>query len=175
MARVSAAGLRDRARDAVIAAGGRGFVRFAPPGGALLITDALRRCTDAAQVKKLIDALEEAGFACRQRDGLLWLTPQDDLLRCEADEYPAADWQLPLYELAALAVRWASVQPQEFTPAGRRLMLETLRLLWQPRDKVLAGMNALRAQAAAMLREGDRSGLHEAGWILYDWCREGLA
>lgn len=168
---MSAAGLRSRAREAVIAAGGRGFVRFAPPGCALLATDALRRCTDAQQAKRLICLLEEAGFICRESDGLLWLTPRDEWLRCEADEAPAVDWESSRCEQMALAVRWAAAQPQKFTSAGRQLVLETLRLLWQPEDKVLAGLDALRAQAAAMLREGDRSGLHEAGRILYDWCR----
>ena len=48
MARVTAVRLRERARGAMLAAGGRGFVRFLPAGGALLATDAIRRCGDDA-------------------------------------------------------------------------------------------------------------------------------
>ena len=172
MAHVNAVELRSCARDAMIAAGGRGFVRFAPPGGALLLTDALRRCTDDAQARRLTDALERAGFACSTEGGMLLLTPRDELLRCGADALPLQDESLPLCETRMLAVRWMKSRPQALTDSGRQLVLETLRLLWQPKDKVLAGLCALRAQAAALLREKDTSGLHEAGCILYDWCRE---
>ena len=172
MAGVSAAALRDRARDAMLDCGGRGFMRFAPPGGALLLMDAPRRCTDDAQARRLTDALERAGFACSTEGGMLLLTPRDELLRCKADVLPLQDWNLPLYEPRMLAVRWMKSGPQALTASGRQLVLETLRLLWQPKDKVLFGLDALRAQAAALLREGDTSGLYEAGCILYDWCRE---
>ena len=172
MAGVSAAALRDRARDAMLDCGGRGFMRFAPPGGALLITDALRRCTDDLQAKRLTGALKSAGFACSAEGGMLLLTPRDELLRCGADALPQQDESLPLYEIRMLAVRWMKSRPQALTASGRQLVLETLRLLWQPKDKVLFGLDALRAQAAALLREKDTSGLHEAGCILYDWCRE---
>lgn len=51
MAAVSAQTIRARAREAIFAAGGRGFVRFLPEGGALLVSDAraaMRRCADAS-------------------------------------------------------------------------------------------------------------------------------
>ena len=39
-------------------------------------------------------------------------------------------------------------------------------------DRVLSGLPALRAQAAVMLRRGDRSGLHEAGALLKEFCEQ---
>ena len=66
----------------------------------------------------------------------------------------------------ALARRWQARPPLPLTPAGRQLVLETLRLIWQPQACVLEGIDALRARAAVMLRVGDASGLHEAGAYL---------
>ena len=58
MAAVTA--LRERARAAVFAAGGRGFVRFLPAGEtALLVSDAPRRCGD---VPALLDRMRARGF-----------------------------------------------------------------------------------------------------------------
>ncbi|MFR5788780.1 MAG: hypothetical protein ACLUHE_17995 [Christensenellales bacterium] len=77
MAAVTA--LRERARAAVFAAGGRGFVRFLPAGEtALLVSDAPRRCGD---VPALLDGCRAAGFDARERDGLLLLTPTEAALR----------------------------------------------------------------------------------------------
>ena len=71
--------LRERARAAVFAAGGRGFVRFLPAGEtALLVSDAPRRCGD---VPALLDGCRAAGFDARERDGLLLLTPTEAALR----------------------------------------------------------------------------------------------
>ena len=47
MARVTAVSLRNAAREAMLAAGARGFVRFMD-SGALLVSDAVRRCADEA-------------------------------------------------------------------------------------------------------------------------------
>ena len=71
--------LRERARAAVFAAGGRGFVRFLPAGEtALLVSDAPRRCGD---VPALLDGCRAAGFDARERNGLLLLTPTEAALR----------------------------------------------------------------------------------------------
>ena len=173
MARLTALALRDRARAAVLAAGGRGFVRFLPAGGALLATDAIRRCADAAAQQRLAGALEEAGFACRACCGLLELTPRDGVLDALCgDAAGAIDWGDPLHPAQALARRWLAEQRTAWTDAGRQLTMDALRLVWRPRAQVLAGLAALRAQAAVMLRSGDRSGFRAAGAVLNDWCMQ---
>ena len=100
MAAVTA--LRERARAAVFAAGGRGFVRFLPAGEtALLVSDAPRRCGD---VPALLDGCRAAGFDVRERDGLLLLTPTEAALR--ALDVPAridVDWDAPDAPTAAFA------------------------------------------------------------------------
>ena len=53
--------LRAMAREALLHAGGRGFMRFAPSGGALLITDAPRHCGEEADRRRLCGALRAAG------------------------------------------------------------------------------------------------------------------
>jgi len=50
--------------------------------------------------------------------------------------------------------------------------MDTARLLWQPKEKVLAGLSALRAGIAVRQREGKRSGLYEAGRLLCGWLEE---
>ena len=65
-----AVALRDRAREAMLASGGRGFVRFLPPGGALLATDALCRATQE-QAEAIRAAQRAAGFVCEQSGALL--------------------------------------------------------------------------------------------------------
>ena len=173
MARVTAVRLRERAREAMLAAGGRGFVRFLPAGGALLATDAIRRCADDAARARLTDALAQAGFACAVRGGLLEMTPTDDVLLVPGgEERVAVDWESPLHPAQALAARFLKNPKQPLTPAGRQLILETLRLTWLAPDRVLSGLPALRAQAAVMLRRGDRSGLHEAGALLKEFCEQ---
>ena len=164
--------LRALAREAVLGAGGRGFVRFLPPGGALLATDALTRAADAAQEKRLTDALAAAGLICAPQGALLTMTPTDALLlRAAGAREPAVriDWDSPLAPAQALAVRWLRRPGLPLTDAGRALAAETLRLLWQPRPRVLAGLGGLRALAAQNLRAGDMSGAHEAGCYLGAW------
>lgn len=160
-----AVALRDRAREAMLASGGRGFVRFLPPGGALLATDALCRATQE-QAEAIRAALRAAGFVCAQSGALLLLTPQDALLAAAPETKTVVDWAGEAYAAQALARRWQARPPLPLTPAGRQLILETLRLIWRPRSRVLGGIDALRARAAVMLRVGDASGLHEAGAYL---------
>lgn len=171
MARVTAAALRAAAREAVLSCGGRGFVRFLDTGDALLVTDAIRRCADDAQRAALMAALEQAGFGCEERDGLLHITPQDRWL-AQIDCAPARqiDWQSGLHSVRALAVRWLRKERQPLTRDGRQIVLDALRLAWQDRAHVLTGMEALRAKAAVMQRNRDTSGLHEAAAVLYNWC-----
>jgi len=171
MARVTAIGLRAAAREAMIAAGGRGFMRFLPPGGALLATDAVRRCESDAQKTAMIDALAAAGFACCERDGLLMLTPKDELL-CGivfAGKHEI-DWNLPQHRVQALGAGWIRKQKRQLTEDGRQLIIEALRLAWQPVKTEKDGLEALRARAAVMLRRGDDSGFYEAGAVLLGWC-----
>lgn len=170
MAGVTAAALRDLARETVRRAGGCGFMRFAPEGGALLATDAPRRCADGAQA--LIRALEEAGFSCACSGGLLLLSPADALLNA-MDAPPGEapiDWDSPLHPAQALAARWLAAPRAPLTDAGRRLAVETLRLTGQPGRDVLSGLGALRARAAVMLRSHDCSGMRAAGAVLRAWC-----
>lgn len=173
MARVTVVRLRERAREAMLAAGGRGFMRFLSAGGALLATDAIRRCGDDAARARLTDALHAAGFVCEARGGLLELTPADGvLLAFSGGGRAAIDWENPLHPAQALAARFLNNPKQPLTPAGRQLIVETLRLTWLAPDRVLPGLPALRAQAAVMLRQGDRSGLHEAGAVLREFCEQ---
>ncbi len=160
-----AVALRTLAREAMLASGGRGFVRFLPPGGALLATDALCRA-EREQAEAIRKALRAAGFVCEDAGALLLLTPQDALLAAAPDIQTDVDWAGEAYAAQALARRWQARPPLPLTPAGRQLVLETLRLIWQPQACVLEGIDALRARAAVMLRVGDASGLHEAGAYL---------
>lgn len=160
-----AVALRSLAREAVLLAGGRGFVRFLPPGGALLATDAPCRAS-REQAEAIVRALREAGFACETSGALLLLTPRDALLTAVPETKTAVDWAEEAYAAQALALRWQERPALPLTPAGRRLVLETLRLIWQPRSHVYRGIDALRGRAAVMLRGGDASGLHEAGAYL---------
>lgn len=178
MAHLTAAQLRDSARGAMLQAGGRGFMRFCGDEGAgdfeaLLASDALRRCADESERSRLIRAMEGCGFAWHERDGLLLLTPQDELLRAlGGQERPEVNWDSPLCAAQTLAARWQSMPPLPFTADGRRLVIRTLRLTGKPGGDVPGGLDALRAQAAVMLRRGDRSGMHEAGSALARWGRE---
>lgn len=168
MARMTAASVRDLARNTILAAGGRGFVRFLEEGDALLVTDAVRRCADA---QALTAALEAAGFVCASEGGLMSLTPGDALLaQAGAPAGFSVDWADDLHPAQALAVRWLGQARLPMTSAGRQLAIGSLRLTWKPEKQVLFGLTALRAQAAKMLREKDTSGMHEAGAILAQWC-----
>lgn len=170
MARVTAVSLRNRAREAMLLAGGRGFVRFMD-SGALLVSDAVRRCADEAAKQRLMDALHLAGFDCREQDGLLLMDPSDALLEEIACETGAAvDWSSPRCAAQALAARWLKRQALPLTEAGRQLIVDTLRQTWQQRAE--DDFSALRAQAAVMQRAGDVSGFYQAGAVLAHWCEE---
>lgn len=166
MAAVTA--LRERARAAVFTAGGRGFVRFLPAGEtALLVSDAPRRCGDVAA---LLDGCRAAGFDARERDGLLLLTPTEAALR--ALDVPTridVDWDAPDAPTAAFAAYLMRRADRPLTEDGLRLVVETLRLLWQDEAHVRAGLPALRARAAACLRVGEDSGFFLSGALLAGW------
>ena len=169
MARITAIALRDKARTALLAAGGRGFVRF-PDQGALLVSDVLRRCESEADKQKLMAALWQAGFAGSEQDGLLMIMPSDALLADMDCDACRIDWDGALHGTQALAARWLAKGKRPLTHAGRQLIVDTLRLTWQ--DRVPDGLRALRAQAAVMQRSGDTSGFYEAGAVLANWCKE---
>ncbi len=163
--------LRDEARAAIFAAGGRGFVRFCAEGDALLVSD-VPRWGDG---EVLVRALEDAGFACTIRGSLLLACPTDERLLTLCASQPQAiaiDWESPHVDAMALAARLLREAPIALEESGRGLVIRTARLLWQPKEKVLPGLSALRAQIAMNLREGKRSGLHETGRLLCGWLHE---
>jgi len=163
--------LRGEMRAAIFAAGGRGFVRFSAGGDALLLSDAPRK----GEAQALCSALEQAGFRCEVREGLLFANPTDErlLALCAAQpEDLETDWESPRFEAEAFAVRLVRKPAQPLDDQGRRMVLETARLLWQAEGKALAGLPALRARAAVVLREGNGSGLHEAGRLLCGYLTE---
>lgn len=155
-----------------MACGGRGFMRFAD-SGALLVTDAPRRCAGETEVHALISALEAKGFSVSLADGLLTLNPGDAMLLAIGEpDKQAILWDGPLFRAQALAARLLSAPQLPLTEAGRTLAIEALRLTGRPGEDVLSGLSALRARAAIMLRNGDRSGMRIAGAILTTWCKE---
>ena len=166
--------LRDAARNALLSAGGRGFVRFAPEGSALLVSDANRRCEGREEAGRLITALRASGFSAWIADGLINIAPDDRLLEALCDAQPESielsDGEL--FETAAFAGRLIKNARLPLTGEGRRLTIETARLLWKPKTQMIDGMTALRAQVAAMLRTGERSGMHQAGRLLCGWLKE---
>lgn len=168
MAGVTAVSLRDAARNALLAAGGRGFVRF-PECGALLVSDAIRRCESDAAKEMLTNALSQAGFDSNEQDGLLMISPRNELL--EAISYDgdfSINWDGALCDAQALAMRWLRRKKQPLTPAGRQLVMDALRITWHSR--MTDALVQLRAQAAVMQREGDVSGFRETGAVLAQWC-----
>ena len=163
--------LRDAARAAIFSRGGRGFVRFLAEGDALLVSDAPRRSDGDA----LLGALNSAGFCGEVRGGLLYITPGEEVLCALCAQQPeeiAVCWDSPLFEAQALCARLLAEEALAPDEGAQRLMIETARLLWQPKDKVLAGLPSLRSRIAVRLREGKRSGLHEAGRLLCGWLKE---
>lgn len=175
MARLTAIALRDRARAAMLAGGGRGFVRF-PERGALLVSDAIRRCEGEEAKARLFAALEDAGFVCFEQENLLMISPSDVLLsQITCEDACEIDWDGPLCAVQALAARWLGKEAQPLTNDGRQLIIDTLRLTWQ--DRVIDGLSALCAQAAVMQRKKDTSGFRIAGAVLKNWCdmQEGKA
>ena len=143
-------------------------MRFLPAGEtALLVSDAPRRCGD---VPALLDGCRAAGFDARERDGLLLLTPTEAALR--ALDVPAridVDWDAPDAPTAAFAAYLMRRADRPLTEDGLRLVVETLRLLWQDEAHVRAGLPALRARAAACLRVGEDSGFFLSGALLAGW------
>ncbi|MBQ2990020.1 MAG: hypothetical protein IJD60_01860 [Clostridia bacterium] len=170
MADLTAHALRDAARDAMTSSGARGFMRFAKQGNALLATDAIRRAPDGGRA--LEQALSAQGFVCSQSRGLLHIAPGDECVRALVRHIPPLQicWENKLHPAQALAARWAAQPPMPFTEAGRQLVMDTLRLTGLPGCNVMEELGALRAQAAVMLRTGDRSGMYEAGRVLSEWC-----
>ena len=157
--------IRAGARDAIFAAGGRGFVRFLPAGeDALLVSDAPRRCE---RPSALLEACQAAGFDAQERDGLLLLTPTEERLRrLNLPQSIDVDWASAAVPLAAFAARLMRREDRPLTENGLRLAVETLRLLWQDDEHVRRGLPMLRARAAACLRERDDSGFFLAGALL---------
>jgi len=172
MAGLSVIALRDLAREAMLACGARGFMRFALEGDGLLVTDAAARCEDGGAA--LCRALEDAGFDCQSDGRLLRITPGEYLLErlCTGEGAVQVDWSSPLHPAQALAARLVREAYTPFDDSGKQLALETVRLLWQPPDRVLSGLEGIRAAAAVRLREGNRNGFYQAGRLLDNWCQE---
>lgn len=170
MAGMSVPALRDRARAAMLSCGARGFMRFAQEGEGLLVTDAASRCGDGGAA--LTAALEQAGFACTRDGGLVRITPGDALLErlCASGGELAIDWESPLHPAQALAARLMREAHTPLSGAGRALVLSAARLLWQPEDRVLAGLADIRALAAVRLRTQNRNGFYQTGALLANWC-----
>ena len=172
MAHLSAAGLRDEVREAMLAQGLCGFVRIAPEGGPLLVTDCMRRA--GAQAREgFLEALEGRGLLLCEHEGLLFLSPGRDCLQDivrRAESVPACediDWRSPLAPAQSFAQRLLRDSIVPMSDRGEALLAEVLRLPdpqggWPALDR-------LRPRVAVMLREHDRGGLHEAGALL--WAR----
>ena len=172
MAHLTVTGLRDLARETMIACGARGFMRFAREGDALLVTDAAARCQDGGEAMR--EALTLAGFRCRAEGALTLIASGDALLArlCESTGELAMDWESPLHPVQAFAARLMREEETALTDSGCSLVLMAARLLWQPQDKVLSGLTELRALAATRLREHDRNGFYQTGRLLANWCLE---
>lgn len=172
MENLSVIALRGLAREAMLASGARGFMRFAREGNALLVTDAAVRCADGGAA--LRDALCRAGFVCRSEGALTYVTPCDGLLEqlCEGEGEAVIDWNSPLHPAQALAVRLMREAHAPLDDAGRQLVFCAARALWQPQEKVLAALSDVRALAAIHMREGNRNGFYQAGRLLCNWCQE---
>ena len=163
--------MRALARETVIACGGRGFMRFADSAGALLVCDAARRCESEAALAQMLAALEQKGFSVSLAEGLMMISPGDEmLLSLDAQDVPVIRWEDQDFAAQALTARLLKAPQTPLTPAGRALATEALRLTGRPGEDVLAGLGAIRAQAAVMLRCGDRSGMRIAGAVIKTWC-----
>ena len=170
MAAVSAQEIRGKAREAIFASGGRGFVRFLPSGGALLVSDALRRAENGDALQ---DSCRAAGFETEESGGLLLLTPTEETLR--ALYRPCGlqvNWEEETAFAAAFAQRLLRKKDVPLTAEGKQLVLETLRLLSQDDAHILRGMDTLRALAALQLRRKDESGLFASGALIAEWYHE---
>ena len=115
-------------------------------------------------------SLAAAGFVCHlEENGLLVLSPSDAQIAAMTRDCPPAapiDWDGALHPAQALADRFLRRERLPLTDEGRQLVLETLRLCSLPQGRMLEGLGALRARAAAMLRSSDGSGMAEAGCLL---------
>ena len=160
--------MRAQARDTVLACGGRGFMRFADGGNALLVCDAVRRCSDEA-AQRMCDTLMAQGFEVCIDGELMMILPGDEMIAALDADMPQIDWEDAAYAAHALTARLLKAPKLPLTPAGRALATVSLRLTGRPGEDVLAGIDTIRAQAAVMLRSGDRSGMHEAGAMLKLW------
>ena len=98
------------------------------------------------------------------------MMPSDALLESMACDACEVNWDSPLHSAQSLAKRWLACERRPLTAAGRKLIVDCLRLTWQ--DRVMDGLRALRAQAAVMQRDGDTSGFYQAGAVLANWCNE---
>ena len=174
MAPLSAAALRDEVRGILRSVALNGFVRIAAPGGALLVTDVLRRAS-GTQTDEALGLLEAAGMECREDDGLLWISPGQARMRriAEAAEQAVTEKVLcqggRLTAEISFAMRLLLCQKTEpWSRQGEQLFLEALRLPdcggveWPEAER-------LRPPAAVMLRRHDRSAMHETGALLL--CR----
>jgi len=164
--------MRNIARCVVMGCGARGFVRFDDRGDCLLVTDAALRCGDGGAALRA--ALHAAGFVCKSSGALLGINPGDALLErlCARERGITIDWESTLHPAQALAVRLMRSETEALTERGRAFVLRMARALWQPQGRVLAQMADIRAEAAVLLREGDRSGFAPAGRLLANWTDE---
>lgn len=107
---------------------------------------------------------------------MLLLTPTDSTLSalCGAcgQTVQITDWDEEKASAAAFSVRLTRRKDAPLTADGRRLVLETLRLLSQDDAHILMGMAEIRARAAAQLRRKDESGMREAGALIAEWYME---
>lgn len=122
-------------------------MRFLPEGGALLVSDAARRCGD---VRTLLNACRTAGFAAEERDGLLLLTPTDSTLERVMRRMRAGGSDNGLgrkkRRQPRVSVRLTRRKDAPLTADGRRLVAETLRLVSQ-NDGAYTDGNAESARA----------------------------
>ena len=164
--------MRNFARGAIADCVARGFVRFDDRGDCLLVTDAALRCGDGGMALRA--ALHAVGFVCKSSGALLGINPGDALLErlCARERGITIDWESPLHPAQALAVRLMRGETEALTEPGRNFVLRVARVLWQPQGRVLAQLADIRAEAAMLLRAGDRSGFAPAGRLLANWADE---
>ncbi|MCR4707958.1 MAG: hypothetical protein K5746_08425 [Clostridiales bacterium] len=174
---LSAADLRNVLRARLFVLGLRGFVRIAPPGGELLVTDAFRHTGDldgwdSSSFEEEKGQLRSVGFVVKKEHGLVYCSPDEGWL-----DRLQGDWgrmltsfqscrQVELLVARSLAERLLRCDPvKKPSEAGRQLILEALRLP-NPEPAGWSAVDALRPQIATMLRQHDRSGMRETGMLL---------
>lgn len=168
---LSAAVIRDEVRRLFQAAALSGFVRIAPAGEALLVSDVIRRASPAhrADCEAL---LQDRGFTWQERAGLLYFSPAAGQLQKLAGKLDVSAFERRMREKAvpceadALAERLLRCPPQTaWSLEGTQLLLEALRLP-APTAKGWPETDMLRPGLALMLRRHDRSAMHETGRVL---------